>query len=289
VTVPGKSSGFQFSIGKAAVSLVFLGALFACWRSGLKWVAAPIVALFVLYYLLMPKIVASRLQRFRKEALKLFAEGRAGEIPGLAKRNFTIRMFGPSGPLDAKLALAYVAQGDYPKALPCFENAMLSAPPQEKAALQIGLAKSLFVTGDLARAEELGRSALDAGIKLPELLAVVARSRVGLGKNDDATRELLNEAERLSPNGDERMMIELTRIETAIATGRSPKQMPENADSSQRFLRSWIHLVRGKLRERRNDIEEAEASYKNAAQTGGCGFAVAEARECLEKLERKAG
>jgi tetratricopeptide (TPR) repeat protein len=248
---------------------------------------APIIAFLIFYYFVIPRLVASKTAWFHKEALKLLSTGRASEIPGLVRRRIVLQLFGPRGPLDAKLGLAHAALGDYARAGPCFERAIPWASSEEKVALQIGLTKALFVNGELARAEAEGRVVLDRGTRLPELLVVVARSRVGLGKNDDMTKNLLDEAERLSPNSDVKLMIELTRIESALATGRTPRQMPPNADSSQRFLRAWIQMVRGKLREYRQDAETAAASYSGALQTGGCGFVLAEARKHLEDLGRK--
>ena len=49
-----------------------------------------------------------------------------------------------------------------------------------------------------------------------------------------------------------------------MQSGRKPGEIPEAADSSHRFLRAWIHLVRGLLREHRGDAEKAKKSFIKA-------------------------
>ncbi|MCP4606858.1 MAG: hypothetical protein GY847_41180 [Proteobacteria bacterium] len=258
------------------VSIVFL---FVCWRLGLKWLTVPIILFLIFYYFIGPKLIRVRTEQFHKEALKLLTTDRATEVVRLVRRSILLQLLGPRGPLDAKLGLAYTASGDFVKAVPCLESAIPTAATEEKTALQIGLVKALFVSGELARAEVQGRTVLDKGIELPELLATVARCRVGLGKNDDMTRDFLNKAEHLSPSPDVQTMIDLTRIEMALATGRKPGQIPQEADSSQKFVRAWIHLVRGLLRDHRGDSDAANESYSHAVQISGGGFVAAVARE----------
>jgi len=264
------------STGGIIAPVITLALLFIFWRLGQKWIAMPALALLILFYLIMPKLIRARAARFHKRALTLLATGKAAEIPKLAKRQIILQLFGPSGPIDAKLGMAYTQMGDYASAAINLPNGILTAPDSEKPALQTALAKALMITGDLARAEVEGRSVLDKGIRIPELLATVARARVGLGKIDKTTIELMNEADNLSTNDDVKLMLALTRIEMALATGHKTDDIPESADSSQRFLRTWIHFVRGKLREHRRDLQAAEESYAKAVKTGKeehCWFA----------------
>jgi hypothetical protein len=65
------------------------------------------------------------------------------------------------------------------------------------------------MTGNLERAEFVGCAVLDQGTRLPELLAIVARSRIGLGKVDEMTTAYLEEALKLSPGSDVKSMIDL--------------------------------------------------------------------------------
>ncbi|MCP4680509.1 MAG: hypothetical protein GY854_34505 [Deltaproteobacteria bacterium] len=271
----------RFSLTGMLVPLVSLGVLFVCWRQDLKWMTIPVVVFLAFYYLILPRLVRARLVKFHRDALKLLTTGHAKEVPRLVRRNIILQLFGPRGPLDAKLGLAYAASEEFARAIPCFESGIQSATPEEKPALQVGLAKALFVSGELARAETEGRAVFDRGIRLPELLVVVARSRVGLGKNDDTTRAMLNDAEQLSPDPDVQLMVDLTRIEMRLATGRKPGEIPQGADSSTRFIRAWIHLVRGLLRDRRGSRETARESYSKATQLGGGSFVKALAREHL--------
>jgi hypothetical protein len=78
-------------------------------------------------------------------------------------------------------------------------------------------------------------------------------------------------------------MIDLARIEMNLLTGRKPGDLPENADSPQRFVRAWIHVVRGLLREHRGDEEGAKKSYSKAIKGDSHqGFVSATARRYLD-------
>ncbi|MCP4196070.1 MAG: hypothetical protein GY762_02880 [Proteobacteria bacterium] len=98
---------------------------------------------------------------------------------------------------------------EFARAVPCLESAVRQALPEEKISLQVGLTKALFMTGDLQRAELAGRAVLEHGTRLPELLAIVARARIGLGKTDEQTTAYLDEAMTLSPGSDVKDMIDL--------------------------------------------------------------------------------
>ncbi len=272
------------SLTRILVPLVSLGVLFLCWRLDLKWVTAPVILFLIVYYFVLPKLVRARLERFHRETLKLLTTNRAADVPRLARRNVFLQLFGPRGPLDAKLGLAYAATGEFAKALPCFESAIPGASDEEKPALQAGLCKAFFVCGEFGRAEAEGKKLINQGTRLPELLAAVARSRLGLGRNDDDTRQLLEDAERLSPSADVRLMIDLTRIEMAMDSGRKPREIPADADSSQPYLRGWIHLVRGRIREQRGDSEGAGESYIKAIKTAPGTFVMIAAQGFLNEV-----
>ena len=256
-----------FPISKIVVPVVTVGILFALWRLGYKWAALPVVLFVLFYFLVLPGMVRKRTERFNRKALSLLTTGKAAALPGLVRRSVFLQLFGPRGPLDAKLALAYVQCEAYHNAVPCFESGMSTAPLTERVALQSGLVKALFATGDLGRAESEARSIVDNYTRLPELLAIMARARIGLGKTDDTTRLLLDEAAALSPSSDVNLMIELSRIEMALASGRKAPAFPEQADSGTKLIRSWIHAVRGMLRESRGDSERALESFQKAKNT----------------------
>lgn len=276
---------FSLASPRTAVPLVSLVALLVVWRLGIPWATVPIAAFALFYYFLLPRIVRLRLARFEREALRLLTTGKAADVPRLASRDLVLKLFGPAPPMDAKLGLAYAATGDFASAVGCFRRAIPSAPPAERPALAAGLVKALFVTGDLASAEAEGRSVLESITALPEVMAVTARCRVGLGKLDDETRRLLDEAEGCAPSKDARLMIDLSRIELALAAGRRAGDVPDGADSSQAFLRGWIHLVEGKLRQERGKVKEAADSYRHAIAAAGDGFVSAEARVRLAAVD----
>jgi tetratricopeptide (TPR) repeat protein len=271
-------------IQKIVVFLVSVGILAVCWRLGLKWVAGGVILALIVYLFVLPRIAASRLEKFNRKAMGLLTSGKHDELKKLASRSYLLQLFGPRGAIEAKLGLAHAASHEFLKAIPLFELAIPEARASESLPLRIGLAKSLFVTGDFKRARKEGTAVLDSGTRLPELMAVVARSRVGLGQLDDETNSLLDEAERLSPDDDVSLMLELTRIEIALKRGRSPGNLRNSADSSAKFLRSWIALVRGLLREKRGDKNAATKSFKQSIKTDDRSFPAAEARKHIEEV-----
>jgi tetratricopeptide (TPR) repeat protein len=272
------------SLSRALVPLITLGVLVFLWRYNLKWMTLPVIGFLVFYYMILPKLVRAQVNQFHRKAIILLTTGKAEEVLRLVKRSILLQLFAPSASIDAKLGLAYAQTEAYDRAASCFDNAIPAAPASERTALQTGLAKALLATGDLARAEAEGQAILYRVTRLPELLAVVARARVGLGKIDDETKRLLDEAEKQARTDDEMIMVTLTRIEAALTSGRKPPELPEGADSNQRLLRAWIHLVRGLLRDRREDAEKAKQSFKKAAELMPSSFISKIAIERLETL-----
>ncbi len=285
MTPPKRDRRKERSLSKVVIPLITLGLLLLFWRYNLKWMTLPVIGFLLFYYLLLPRIVRSQVERFHRKAILLLTSGRAKEVPRLVKRSILLQLFGPSASIDAKLGLAYLQCDAYELARSCLDNAIPSAPPTERPALQTGLVKALFVTGDLARAEAEGRSVLDRVTRLPELLVLVARARIGLGKADDTTRKMLDEAEALSRSEDITLMVSLSRIELALATGRKPDELPEKADSDQAFLRAWIHLVRGLLRQRKGSAAKAEKSFRKAVEILPDSIISAVAGEQLGQLQ----
>jgi hypothetical protein len=255
-----------FSLVVPVVSFV---GLLAAWYYDRRWLMLPIVALAIAVIFLLPRLVRSREVRFHKQALRLLATGKAAMVPELARRQLVLQLFGTSGPIDAILGLACSQSERWPSAASHLAPAVAVAAGPELAVLRANLTKALFATGDLSRAKDEGMGLLETGLRLPETLALVARSLVGLGTVDDLVSSLLDEAEAGSPSDDVRMMIELTRIEMRLATGRRVPPLADNADSGQRLVRAWIHFVRGRLREHRGDDDGAAASYGKAEREAG--------------------
>ena len=273
-----------FQISKIIVPIITIGILVVLWRWNIKWATIPVIVFVLFYLLLLPGIVRRRTEKFNRKALMLLTSGKAKALPGLVKRSVLLQLFGPRGPLDAKLALAYVQCEEYRTAIACFESGIPTASPTERVALQSGLAKALFAVGDLARAEAEAKAIVENITRLPELLVILARSRIGLGKLDDQTRGYLDEAETLSPSSDVALMITLSRIELALMTGRKAPAFPEHADSTSKLVRTWIHWVRGLVRLQKEDAEKAAESFRKAKKTLPSCFASMAADEKLEEI-----
>ncbi|MCK9463286.1 MAG: hypothetical protein M0R80_27010 [Proteobacteria bacterium] len=259
----------RFTVRGLAVPFASLVAMFVAWQLGVRWLMFPIGALLIVYYAVLPRLVRAREASFHKQALRLLATGKAAAVPELARRQLLLQLFGASGPIDAILGLAYAQSERWPQAAAHLEPAIAAAAGADALVLRANLTKALFAAGELDRARDEGLDLVEAGFRLPETLVLVARALVGLGRADDRVGALLDEAESLSPSEDVLTMIELVHIEAQLLTGRKVAGLSDNADSGQRFVRAWIHYVRGRLREHRGDLDGAAASYGKAEREAG--------------------
>lgn len=279
----------KMSLTGVAAQIITIGLLFIFWRLGQKWVVVPAALVLIFLFFFLPRVISRMEEKFHRKSLMLLATGKASEVPAYASRQILLSLFGASAPIDAKLGLAFSQMGEYEAALECLNQAIPFAPPSEMPALQAAYIKSLFVTGDPARAEAEGRQMLDkGGARLPEVLVIIARARLSLGKTGPETMSYIEEAESLSTSGDIALMVLLCRIELQLVHGKKADDLPGDIDSAQPYLRVWIHLVRGKLREQRGKFKDALQSYAKAAELGKedrCWFAEL-ARTRLEALTK---
>lgn len=279
----------KMSLTGVAAQIVTIGLLFVFWRLGQKWVVIPAALVLVFLFFFLPKVINALEVKFHKKALFLLATGKAHEVPAFARKQLLLSLFGASAPIDAKLGLAYSQIGEYEGALDCLQAAIPFAPRAELPALQVAYIKSLFVTGDPARAQAEAKHMLDGGgARLPEVLVMMARSAMALGKNGPPTAKLLDEATQVSTGGDVALMICLTQIELQLIYGRKPDELAADADSTQRFIRVWIQLVRGKIRESKH-VDKALSAYAKAVKEGRedrCWFAEL-ARGRIEELSKR--
>lgn len=252
--------------------LLSLGLLFVFWRLNLKVMAVPIMLFVTFYYFVLPGMVRKKKEKFHRDALLLLTSGRAREVPALVRKNLLLQLTNQKAVIDAKLALAYVQLDQFGKAISGFERAIPEAPPTERLALEIGLVKALFATGEMARVRGVGNRVLEQTEGISELLVMVARARLALGETDEETRSLLARAEKLPGSADVDLMISLTRIELALKRNTKPPEIPEAADSKQAFLRAWLHFVRGSLQKKRGDIEKSNRSFTFASKQRGAGY-----------------
>jgi tetratricopeptide (TPR) repeat protein len=244
---------------------------------GQKWVVVPAVILLMFFFFFLPGIISKLEDRFHKKALMLLSTGRAKEVLELARKQILLSVFGDSAPVDAKIGLAYAQTGEFQLAAQYLETAIPHAPQAEKTALQAAFIKSLFVIGEPARAEAEAHKLLETGgPRLPEILIIYARCRLAVGKRDERTKAALDEAAALSLNNDTALMLALANIEYNMAIGKKALDVPGDADSPQRFLRVWKHMVTGRQREQRGKSDDAVLAYKKAVKEGGdegCWFA----------------
>ncbi len=283
---PSPASNRKITILKILISPLCFLLIYFLWKHNLTLWTIPVAAFLVFYYAMVPGMARAAARRFNRQAVLLLTRGRAAEVQALVRNSFFFRLTAPLGLIDAKLALAYLAMEEYEAALTCFDRALPYADPSERPTLMVGRVKALFATGDFKKAEIEGENITDRIAKLPELLVMVARSRIGQGRNDDAAKYLLDEAETLSPTEDVRLMIALSRIESALLGGRKVPPLPDDADSNRKIVRAWIHLVRGLLREKKGDLKKAAQSFEKASSELPGSFIAAEAQKNLAALRR---
>ena len=276
---------------RIVITLVSLGVLFGLWRTGQKWVVVPVGLVLLTGYVLLPRLRASRVRRFHKQALALLAKGQADEVPGLVKRNLFLQLVGPRSALDAKLGLAYLQTGRYDYAVRYLREAISHVAREERLPLEIGLAKAHFVTGDFENAEEMALGVEQKGTRLAEMMCIVARSRLLANKMESA-RTLLKEAEGFSPSPDVKWMIELVRTELALKAGSALPKLAADSEPTEAFLKGWRHAVRGRICERDGRRDRAEEHYRQALRLGSNTFIeleIGEYRETEEKRPKNQG
>lgn len=260
------------SPGRVIVPLVTLVILFALWRTGQKWTIIPVGLALLLGYVVLPRVRRARVERFHRKALMLLATGKAAEIPELVKRSIFLQLVGPRSALDAKLGLAYLQIGRYDFAMRYLSEAIGDATLEERAPLEIGLAKALFVMGEFERAESMATAVQKRGIRLSEMMCILARSRLVTSQSTGSVKRtveaLIEDAETLSPSEDVRWMIELIRAEVALRSGSSLPVVGVDGQPRDDFLKSWMYLVQGRIWEREGKLDKAKSSFQKAAKFG---------------------
>lgn len=279
VATPSINSGL--SAGRIALPLLSLVAMFIAWQSGHRWAAFVLFGLILMAIVTIPRIVRRKLEIFDKQAMRLLATGRSGEVEALAKSNVFLAMFGARGCLDGKVGLAMLETGRYAQAAWRLSSALPCASGPAILPLKAGLCKAYLLTNQPAHAEAQAAALSNTGVALPEVQAVRAVAAFLLGKHDVAGDHAKG-ARTLSHSADVGLMLDLLDIELALARGRE-MELAQGADSSQPYLRAWIHLVRGKLRHLKGKTAQAQASFAKAAELDKGGFVGAAARRMLER------
>lgn len=192
-------------------------------RHHLLWLSlyvAAVMAALVLWVIVLPRRARDAERTFHREAIRLLAAERAGELDRLAADQWLVRRFGRPHVIPDVRALAAAALGDHEKARGLYVEALRLAPAEERGRIELNLAGEELLTGRLDAAEGRLRTAL---ARRPELTAArinLARVLMGKGEGFDEAARLLGEAAR---DCDRRELgeVEALRAEALARAGRS--------------------------------------------------------------------
>ena len=129
------------------------------------WIMAGYVAfilsLALAYTVLVPRRLVSRETLFRREALRLLAQGDTSAVRELTAKQWLLRNFGRADLVHEILALAATASEEHELACIEYRRAMGFAPPKDRARLQLNLAAEELKSGQLANAEARYHAAMN--------------------------------------------------------------------------------------------------------------------------------
>jgi tetratricopeptide (TPR) repeat protein len=174
----------------------------------------------LLYALWLPRRVQLAEKRFSREALRLLARDDLAGLDGLAKRQWLIRRFGRKYLIPDTLAMAASAADEHAMARQLYLEAMRDAPPDERMRIELNLARSEHVLGQLDTAEGRLRSLLARRPALSQAQGQLGQILVAKGESLSEAAELLNVAVEAC---DPRMMaaLQLARAEALARTGQA--------------------------------------------------------------------
>jgi tetratricopeptide (TPR) repeat protein len=141
------------------------------------------------YALLMPKRLLSKESEFRREALRLLAQGETKAMASLTERQWFLRRFGRASLVHEILALAAAAEDRHEAACDDYRKALALALPRERPRLQLNLAAEELKAGRLDHAEARYRAALSHRGHLNLARVGLARTLLARG---DASEEAVN-------------------------------------------------------------------------------------------------
>jgi len=138
-------------------------ALYLADRADLPWtlttvaVVGPLVAIEAM----LRWLVQGRGRKFEKQLTSLLQSGRDDELLPLYARQRLLRFASPRHLTHGKLGLIYARLGKHTLAAAAYREALDDAPHNGGYTLALGLADSLYETGEHAEAERVYRGAID--------------------------------------------------------------------------------------------------------------------------------
>ena len=147
-----------------------------------------------LYALLMPKRLLAKERTFRREALRLLAQGETEAMAALAERQWLLRRFGRASLVHEILALAAADAGRHEAACEDYRKALAFAQPSERPRLQLNLAAEELKAGHLDHAEARYRAALSRPGHANLARAGLARTLLAQGDASEEAVTLLRSA-----------------------------------------------------------------------------------------------
>jgi tetratricopeptide (TPR) repeat protein len=137
-------------------------ALYAGYSRGLRWVQTALLLIPILLLEgLLQLLVSRRLPRFERELLSLIQRGaQRGDLLSFVRQQTLLRFAAPRYYLAGKLGMVYRHLKEPAAAAQAFRDALDEAPTAKRLSFAMGLAESLYETGEDREAEGLYRSFL---------------------------------------------------------------------------------------------------------------------------------
>lgn len=139
-------------------------------------VAVLVISPIVLLYVLAPYWAVSSAKAFDRDALRLRAAGRTGELRARFRRALGMRLFAPPMAPAERLAEVLRETGDAAGARREYQRALTAAGGSPTLSMMVGLAHSAFAAGEHGEAIAAYRRVLGVDASLPLVRLRLARA-----------------------------------------------------------------------------------------------------------------
>jgi len=214
------------------ISVVLCFALVYVWRVEIWWIAAvglPAIAL----YLAAPRLGRASMARFDRDALRLLAADREGELPARYARAVWMRLFAPPAAVAARRGLVAAETGEAYRARAAYRDA-IAAYPEDRApvAARLGYAHACYQSGDDAEAIRAYREILKRDGTFPSLERRLAASLAREGVDLDDAERLADAAHEQSPD-DEAKLVRALVLAARGRRGPARKLLKQARDAEE--------------------------------------------------------
>ncbi len=186
------------------------------------WIFGIFIALILLYFYAMPRVIERRLKKLDREIRMRMARGKAKELLPYVRRRIVLRLLAPGPAIASRLGLACASAGEWKPAARYYREALEDGKltDAQRLPLELGLANACYELGEDKEAEELYRHLAKYGTVLPEASHNLAHVLVRNNRAGKEAERLLDEAEAAATTPGLARRVVLTRAEHALARRR---------------------------------------------------------------------